>query len=235
LVEILTRERAEEIESDSSQVPPELADLHAELTERRGWKMVNSGAVTTLSKVVDFTDDNGRDSARKVQVRFHCQDTVESVDEADWYDGEGGGTEIPEGKNEEEVEDEPAGSVRFTVTLSSSKSSNAPPLLIFQCIVDETSQVKIESVAVANTVGAAASSSGAGGAGAMISDVDPDEYQGPVFGELAEDLQDAFHQFLQADLGVDEDVAAFVSMQSDHREQVQYVSFLETCREAVSL
>jgi hypothetical protein len=36
-------------------------------------------------------------------------------------------------------------------------------------------------------------------------------------------------------LGIDEDVAAFVSMHSDHREQVQYVSFLETCREAVSL
>jgi hypothetical protein len=231
LVEILTRERAEEIENDSSQVPPELADLHEELTERRGWKLVNSGAVTTLSRVVDLTDPNGRDSPRKVQVRFHCQDAVEQVDEGDWYDEEEGeGSQAAEGQEGVE-EEEAAGNVRFTVTLSKSKSSNAPPLLVFQCVADQASQVRIQTVAVANS----AALGDSGSTGAMVSDVGPDEYQGPVFAELAEDLQDAFHRFLEADLGIDEDVAAFVSMHSDHREQVQYVSFLETCREAVSL
>ena len=52
-------------------------------------------------------------------------------------------------------------------------------------------------------------------------------YQGPDFTELAEDLQDAFHTYLEEEVGVNKDVAAFISMYTDYKEQCQYVQFLE--------
>ena len=50
----------------------------------------------------------------------------------------------------------------------------------------------------------------------------------------AEDLQQAFHQYLAQDIGVNEDVAAFVSMHADHREQANYVTFLDECHGVVA-
>jgi Mitochondrial glycoprotein len=64
--------------------------------------------------------------------------------------------------------------------------------------------------------------------------VDTTGYQGPEFSELAEDLQDAFVGFLEEELGVTDDVAAFIAMQADYQEQCQYVKFLEDAKNIVS-
>lgn len=53
------------------------------------------------------------------------------------------------------------------------------------------------------------------------------QYQGPEFPELAEDLQDAFHELVFSELGVNDDVSAFVSMYADYKEQLEYVKFLK--------
>jgi hypothetical protein len=52
--------------------------------------------------------------------------------------------------------------------------------------------------------------------------------QGPEFTELAEDLQDAFHTYVEKECGVDEDVTAFITMYADYREQEEYVAWMKT-------
>ena len=52
--------------------------------------------------------------------------------------------------------------------------------------------------------------------------------QGPEFTELAEDLQESFQKYVVEECGVDESVAAYISMYSDYREQEEYVSWMKT-------
>ena len=56
------------------------------------------------------------------------------------------------------------------------------------------------------------------------------EYQGPDYFELAADLQEAFGGYLTNDIGIDEDVAAFIAMYADHKEQNEYMNFLENAK-----
>merc|ERR1712238_141880 len=53
-------------------------------------------------------------------------------------------------------------------------------------------------------------------------------YQGPDFTELTEDLQEAFRNYVVKECGVDENVAAYIAMYSDNREQEEYVSWMRT-------
>lgn len=57
--------------------------------------------------------------------------------------------------------------------------------------------------------------------------VQPDEdyYSGPGFDELDDELQEAFHEYLE-EAGVTADVAAFISMYSEYKEQQEYASWL---------
>lgn len=52
-------------------------------------------------------------------------------------------------------------------------------------------------------------------------------YQGPQFDELAEDLQEAFNVYVQTDCGIDTNVAAFISMFADYKEQEEYIRWLK--------
>ena len=51
--------------------------------------------------------------------------------------------------------------------------------------------------------------------------------KGPEFTELSEDLQESFQSYVVKECGVDQDVAAFIAMFSDHREQVEYLSWMK--------
>lgn len=53
------------------------------------------------------------------------------------------------------------------------------------------------------------------------------QYQGPEFPELAGDLQDAFHEYVETELGITEDVSVFIAMYADYKEQQEYVQFLK--------
>lgn len=52
-------------------------------------------------------------------------------------------------------------------------------------------------------------------------------YQGPQFDDLAEDLQDGFHAFVEQDCGIDTNVAAFISMYADYKEEEGYVRWIK--------
>lgn len=200
LLDILSREHAEEAANQSTVMPEELKELQDQLTKKQSWKIVegeDSGLVRLIKNSAGW----------KVQLSFHCQDAVESVEE--------------EEENQDEAEEsEPSIPVRFTVL-----ASKAGQCMFFSCI-SQHGLAEIQSVA-------------------FFDDADVDEetllkqgtmpsekYQGPDFLDLAEDLQYAFHSFLDDTsngLGINEDVAAFVAMYADYKEQTQYVKFLEGC------
>jgi hypothetical protein len=147
------------------------------------------------------------DDRGAVTVVFHCQDTVPEEDEG--YD--------EEEDVEPEQQDEEAPTLRFTVTLT--KADNT---MVFVCL-SQNASCTIESVTMTQTEVAL-----------LANGVPPAEYQGPEFTELAADLQDALEQFLADDIGIDADVAAFVSMFADYQEQRQYVAFLEQAKRLLS-
>jgi len=204
LLDLLSREHAEEMANETTSMPSELSNLKSAV-EAAGWKVVDDGAMTKLHKTM-------ADSGLKVQIAFHCQDTIEQEEEA---------PAAEEGEEDAAIdfnEEAPQG-VRFIVT-----ATKAGKTLVLNCLSRE-GQAQIEAAAL-TTQDPAAVQTASGVAAA--------QYQGPDFAELAEDLQDAFHEYLEEDVGVDGTVATFVAMYTDYKEQCQYVKFLEDCRGILS-
>jgi complement component 1 Q subcomponent-binding protein len=193
LIDILAREEQEEQDSGNLEMPADLAELKASL--ENNWKIVEDGATTNL-----FMKD------KKVQVSFHCQDTVEA--EEGYEEGD-------------EDEDEAMDPVRFCVTVS-----KAGKTLAINC-VSEFGEAKIEGVfTTPSTPDAIHANQG---------DLpEKSTYQGPDYLELAEDLQEAFLGYLEDECGVDADVASFVAMYTDYREQTQYAQFLKDAQSIIS-
>ena len=201
---LLRREYDEEVEHDSTAMPADLSGLQAEL-EADGWKVAPNGATT---KLVRTLSDNA-----KVQVMFHVQDNV--IDEASFME------ELQQQEEDgQDITEELSPRMRFTVVVT-----KAGKHMVFTCI-SEDAQATIENVAVSTS-------------GASVDDilkagsVDDQEYQGPEFGELAEDLQESFHTYLQEHVGIGESVASFISMYGDYREQVEYVDFLKAAQDVL--
>jgi hypothetical protein len=144
--------------------------------------------------------------AFKVQISCHCQDATVMEEEE---------FSLEEGEVVEE-EDLPA-SFRFTVTATKAGKS-----LVMICVSEMSD--RIQSIAVTDTDVETIHSIG----------IDKSGYQGPEFTELSEDVQSAFHRFLEEGIGVDNDVAAFIGMNSDYKEQCQYVKFLEDAKSILS-
>jgi complement component 1 Q subcomponent-binding protein len=200
--------------SDEAGQKQELSDIlareHAEEVENNSAEIPSEleELKNQLAKDWKIVDDGAltkmfrTQGAIKVQVNFHCQDAVEVEEE---YDEEG---------NVVEAEDEAANPVNFTVIATKAGKS-----LVFTCISQDATAC-IQNVAMttedADSILALTNSV-----------VDSSQYQGPDFDELAEDLQDAFHGYLTYDVGMNEDVASFIAMYSDHKEQAKYVEFLK--------
>lgn len=180
-------------------MPEELLDLRNTIEE--SWKIVENGASTDLFKI-----DSG---SNKIQLSFHCQDTLEVDEEAGAY------------SDDEDDEEEPASPVRFTVTVTKAGKS-----LNFACF-SEYGEVKIEGVSTT-------ASSTAEYVHENQGTLPKIEYQGPDFTELAEDLQEALVEYLDEECGVNADVAAFVAMSADYREEINYVDFLKQAQSIVS-
>lgn len=194
LVELLQREHAEEMDMNSLEVPPDLVDLQKEV--EADWKVVVDGANVRLHRDLS--------NSIKVQVAFHCQDTIE--DEEDFLEEEPATTE-----DDEEV----AASVRLSVALT-----KAGQTLAMTCLTTPELSVSIQSAAVID------------GSTTLEKDgtLPSSEYQGPEFVELAEDLQESFHNYLIKEVGFTENFVAFITMTCDYQEQKQYVQFLENAQ-----
>ena len=117
---------------------------------------------------------------------------------------------LPDEQDDDDEEEESVPPVRFTVT-----TTKAGKTLVMWCL-SEGGEAFIEGLAVTTADTDSIFSSG----------IDASAYQGPEFSELPEDVKDSFTEFLQTDCGVNSDVAAFISMHADYKEQSQYVRFL---------
>lgn len=102
--------------------------------------------------------------------------------------------------------------VRFTLTTTARGGT-----LVLNCLSVEANAV-VEAVATTMEDVDAIHSTGK---------VDDKLYQGPQFDELEEDVQEAFHHYVQTDCGVNTDVAAFISMYTDYKEEQSYVRWLK--------
>lgn len=193
LINILAREEEEEKTSGNLEIPAELADLKSALEQN--WKIVEDDAVTNL-----FLKD------KKVQISFHCQDTVQEDVEYD---------------DAEEDEEEPVAPVRFCVT-----TTKAGKTLIINCI-SEYGEAKVESVMITSSLPDSIHAN-------QGNLPEKKQYQGPDFLELAEDLQEAFMNYLEDDCMVNSDVAAFVAMYTDYKEQTQYAQFLKDAQSIIA-
>merc|ERR1712216_1037274 len=110
-------------------------------------------------------------------------------------------------------------SFRFVVTATKAGKS-----IVMNCMSSE-GVASIESLAVtAEDIETIQSNGG----------IDTKQYQGPEFIELDEDLQRAFHDYLETDLGVNGDLASFICMYADYKEQAQYVQFLKDAKNIIS-
>lgn len=195
LVTMLQREHDEEQANQTLDMPEELTKLKKQIETR--WKLVDDGAMTKLYKTVG--------AALKVQISFHCQDTVSE------YEGD-------DEDDEEESTEEPDNGVRFTVTATKAGKS-----VVWNC-VSRDAAITIQGVGLTNEdVDLVQKTSG----------ISENLYQGPDFTELAEDLQDAFHEYLDEELGADSDLSAFIAMYTDYKEQCQYVQFLSDVQSIV--
>lgn len=185
LSEILAKELQEEIDEQRDTMPEDLKELKS--TIEQDWKIVDDGALTRLVRSI---------GGSKVVLTFHCQDTVEGLEE----------------QYIDEVDEEPAVPFRFEILVS--KAGNT---LVLNCI----------SNAGVTTVDGAAMTSDS--IESLQSDgLNKNQYQGPEFSELSEELQNAFQEYVFESIGVNDDVGAFVSMYADYKEQVEYIGFLKS-------
>lgn len=211
LLEILAREEKEEEELGNLELPEELGTMKKKI--EKSFKIVEDGASTDLFKI-------DSSSGNKVHVSFHCQDTIETVDDQIYDEQEetlGDGDDIEADAEEDEV----SSPVRFTVTVTKAGKS-----LVFACF-SEFGEVKIDGV---STTGSSTPEYVHEHQGTLPKI----EYQGPDYTELAQDLQDALVDYLDDECGVDSDLATFIAMFTDYREEVNYVNFLKEAQSIVS-
>ena len=144
-----------------------------------------------------------RDGIVKVSVVFHCQDTLEGDYMMDEEDDDG--------------EEFPA-EIRFLVTVT-----RAGKTMVLSCTSSDA-KVGVESVTT------------------TTEDVDEIQakgkvhdklYQGPQFEELAEDVKGAFHDYVAEECGIDSDIAAFISMFADFKEQEEYARWIKQVKAIV--
>uniref|UniRef100_A0A7S2EUT0 Mitochondrial glycoprotein domain-containing protein n=1 Tax=Ditylum brightwellii TaxID=49249 RepID=A0A7S2EUT0_9STRA len=209
LPSILQRELEEELEGGTMSPPPELTELQTEI--QSDWTIgVGEEGDATIKMYKKEATANGS----KVSLVFHCQDTIPS-------DEEGGGllnTGVFETASDENEEEEST-AVRFTLMVS-----RAGKVMIMKCLSEDAEAI-VEGLAV---VGEEQMVMGKEG------EVDEALYQGPEYTELAEDLQESITAYVQNECGVTSDVAAFIAMYADYKEQVEYVAWLKSVKSMVS-
>jgi len=207
LSELIQQELEAEENLKTSEMPNDLSGLHDNDIDPH-WRLEDK---QDSSQIRLFRREPTKNNS-KVILSFHCQDTIpQDSSLLDGFMTEDGQEEnVDEDSNKGEEDSDP---IRFTVTVAREGKS-----LLFSCISEEAT-VNIESIMIKE--------------GEEVHGIDYTDasnshlYQGPQFEELEQDLQDGFHDFLKDDCGVGEDIAAFVSMYADYKEQTMYMNWLK--------
>mmetsp|Transcript_19859 Transcript_19859/g.29840 ORF Transcript_19859/g.29840 Transcript_19859/m.29840 type:complete len:243 (+) Transcript_19859:124-852(+) len=112
----------------------------------------------------------------------------------------------------EDGEEEHSPEVRFTLTMT-----KAGKTIVLNCVSVDASAA-VEGVGISNEDIELIHDTGK---------IDEKLYQGPQYDELPEDLQEAFYDYVREECGITSDVAAFISMFADFKEQREYIRWLK--------
>jgi len=215
LVALLSNERtAEEIITRNSSESSDLSDLKNKISS--SWTIVDGSSTGTNNgdATTRMIRKEPLPNGAKVTLTFHCQDTL--VEEAGMLDGMFDGTAEDGDADGSESEQDESPAIRFDVTVS-----RAGTTLHMSCISEDAS-ASIESATVFT------------GDDADKNNAENEEaFRGPDLEELPEKVQEAFNLFLTQECGVNEDVAAFIAMWADYREQLEYVGWLDGVKKIV--
>lgn len=205
LSDVLDQEIAEEEESGNNGLPNDLAELKKDVEQL--WTVIDAPPGQDSSGTVKLIRKAPTSNGSKVAVSFHCQDTVVE-DDPSVIDNA-----IDMLPSDEEEEEEESVSVRFTVLVT-----RMGKRMEFSCL-SSGGEPQIESIAIKK---------GEDG------DVDDDNlYGGPEFGELAQELQDSLAAYMEDECGVNNDVASFVAMYADYKEQLEYLHWMKSVRSMI--
>jgi len=202
LTKLITRELAEEEEHGLGKMPEELEELQTKVAER--WRIVQPPTDESSSHAtVKLYRKDALSNGAKCVISFHCQDTM-NPDDMMQEEEEGA-------KNEED--EELSATARFTISIS-----KAGKIMKINCMT-ENAQVFVEGVMMTDEETEKASAA-----------VQEELYNGPEFIELAEDVQDAFNEYVRKECRVDEDLVVYIAMMADYTEQTGYMNWLRGVR-----
>lgn len=207
LIEAIARELEEEKESNNSKMPEELLALKNKISDH--WHVVVEEDFSKSATIKLFKNDPMKGGG-KVVIHFHCQETID-------YNADQG-MEMDDDTFDESEDDQEEGELSMSTRFSMYVTRLGKTMKL--TCSSQDANVTVENVILFE-----------GG----ISDEGTNEeaYHGPVYDELAEDLQEGFAHFAVQECGADEDVAAFISMYADYQEQVEYMKWLSDVKKMV--
>eukprot|EP00559_Dactyliosolen_fragilissimus_P005747 CAMPEP_0184856478 /NCGR_PEP_ID=MMETSP0580-20130426/1659_1 /TAXON_ID=1118495 /ORGANISM="Dactyliosolen fragilissimus" /LENGTH=362 /DNA_ID=CAMNT_0027351537 /DNA_START=38 /DNA_END=1126 /DNA_ORIENTATION=+ len=259
LSELLEREMEEEKNENgndddkfganaSLSMPEELLDLKDIIS--KNWRIVDNefsipssaGSIESVSSgTVKLFKTEALPNGGKVCITFHCQDTIEEHEHDDEEEESlmenmfgsaitTKSTDNTDSNNkEEEDEEEISTPIRFFLDIT-----RAGKTMRASCISDQA-EAFVQGVVIFSADGSSGTTTSTATDHESLRGPTGDSYQGPQFDELAEDLQEEFTNYIRQDCGVNEDLATFISMYADHKEQIQYMKWLKQVHGIIKL
>mmetsp|Transcript_3541 Transcript_3541/g.4691 ORF Transcript_3541/g.4691 Transcript_3541/m.4691 type:complete len:284 (+) Transcript_3541:83-934(+) len=204
LSDVLQREIDEETENELNEMPSDLAELKESLSEY--WTIVDGKTATSTNggATVKMYKKENLSNGSKVTLSFHCQDSL-NPEELGFFDN--AVEAVSGGDDDSEEESVP---FKFDVTIG-----RAGKIMYMSC-TSEAAEASIDGIMI----------------GTSEDDIENgDVYRGPMIEDLAEDVKEGLDTFLIEDCGVNEDVAAFIAMYADYREQMEYFNWLKNVKD----
>ena len=209
LTDLIQREITEESENPLNEMPADLAELKNSLSEH--WTIVEgSKASSTDGATVKMYKKENLSNGSKLTLSFHCQDSLNPEELGFLESAANAASDVVSGDDEEE--EEVSTPVKFDMIIS-----RGGKFMHLNC-TSEAAEVTIDSVTISYSEDV---------------EEDMDLYRGPMLEDLPEDLKDAFDQYVQEECGVGEDVAAFIAMYADYREQMEYIQWLKNVKNII--
>mmetsp|Transcript_2934 Transcript_2934/g.4259 ORF Transcript_2934/g.4259 Transcript_2934/m.4259 type:complete len:293 (-) Transcript_2934:143-1021(-) len=211
LPDLLKREITEESENPINEMPADLSELKNALSEH--WTILDGKAASSSDgALVKMYKKENLPNGSKVTLKFHCQDSLDPEELGFLESAANAASDVVSAHPDDEDHEEASSPVKFDVMIS-----RAGKVLHLSC-TSENAEPMIDGVAILPS---------------EESIEDGDLYRGPLLEDLPEDVKDAFDIYLQEECGVNEDVAAFIAMYADYREQIEYINWLKGVKSIV--
>lgn len=208
LADLLKREITEENENPLNEIPEDLSELKSKLSEH--WTIVDGKPSSSDGATVKMYKKQNLSNGSKVTVTFHCQDSLNPEELGFLQSAANAAADTVGGEGEED--EEISSPIKFDVIVT-----RAGKAMHMSC-TSENAEAILDGISVSPSEEA----------------IDDESlYRGPMLEDLPEDLKDALDLFLQEECGVDEDVAAFIAMYSDYREQMEYIRWLKNVKSII--